>query len=132
MQEDHGIVAIIKKENKFLLIKESRKLLNGFWAPPHEICEKKDNSEEETVMRGVLEEVGLHTKPIKPLWTTKADTKIKTVSFWLVELKSQDIKANPREVAEYGWFTVDEALKLDLFPGTRIFFSKLKSKEIQI
>lgn len=129
----HGIVAVIQNvEGKFLLLKEARELLNGAYAPPHGRCDATDLSEEKTVIREVKEETNLNIMPIKKILTQKADTKVKTVSFWLTELIDGDLKTNPVEVATYGWFTVDEALGLELYPGTRILFEKIKSNEIDL
>lgn len=129
----HGIVALVRNENdKFLLLRESRDLFNGAWAPPHGRCEATDNSEEDGVVREVKEEVGLDVKPIKKLLTQPADTKVKTVSFWLVEVVGGELVIDPGEASESGWFTLDEALNLDLYPGTKIFFQKVKSGEIEL
>lgn len=127
----HGIVAVIMQGNKFLLLEDSRELMKGFWAPPHGRCDEKDASEEDSVVREVFEETGLTVKPIKNLWTTKADTKIDTVSFWLVNAVEGRIKLD-KESSDYGWFTLEECLKLKLYPGTRAFFEKVKGKEIQL
>lgn len=127
----HGVVAVIRnQEGKFLLIEEARELLNGAYAPPHGKCKVSDLAEENSVIREVKEETNLNVRPIKKLLTQKADTKIKTVTFWLTDLIDGDIKMNSNEVLSYGWFNVDEALKLKLYPGTKIFFEKIKSKEI--
>jgi len=124
--EGHGVVVIIKQGDKILLLKDSRELMLGYWGPPHGRCEPTDNSEEETVVREVMEETNLKVKPIKKLWTTEADTKIKTVSFWEADLVGGEIKIDPSESSEYGWFTVDEALKLKLYPGTKNFLELVK------
>jgi 8-oxo-dGTP diphosphatase len=129
----HGIVALVRsEEDKFLLLKESRDLLNGAWAPPHGRCEVTDSSEEDGVIREVKEEVGLDVKPIKKLLTQPADTKVKTVSFWLVEVVGGELVIDPGEASESGWFSIDEALNMNLYPGTKVFFQKVKSREIEL
>ena len=130
--KSHGIAAIIKKDNKFLLLKESRDLLFGLWKPPSGRAEEFDLDEEATVMREVKEETDLEVKPIKKLWTTKADTKVKTVSFWLAEIIGGDLKIDEREASEFKWATTDEALELKLYPGTKKFFEKVKAGKIEI
>lgn len=125
--EGRGVVVIIKKGDKILLLKDSREPMLGYWGPPHGRCEPTDSSEEETVVREVLEETNLKVKPIKKLWTTEADTKIKIVSFWEAELNGGEIKIDPAESSEYRWFTVDEALKLKLYPGTKKFLELVKN-----
>lgn len=128
----HGIVAIVMKDKKFLLLEDSRSLMLGYWAPPHGRCNPTDPSEENCVIREVLEETNLNVRPIKKLWTTRADTKVKTVSFWLVEVLGGNIKIDKKETSNYGWFTLDEVLKLKLYPGTKKFFELIKKNKIQI
>ena len=126
----HGVVVIIKQEGKILLLKDSRDLMLGFWGPPHGRCEPTDNLEEQSVEREVMEETKLKVKPIRKLWTTKADTKIGTVSFWEAELMGGEIKIDSSESSEYGWFSVDESLKLKLYPGTKKFLELVKNKQL--
>lgn len=104
MITSHGIVAVIKKDDKYLLVKEARDDLNGHWAPPHGRCNNEDKTEEETVTA--------------------------TVSFWLAEVEEGKIKIDSSEISEYGWFSLEETLELLLFPGTKKFFEKVKNKEI--
>ncbi len=129
--EQHGIVAIVRNNDKFLLLEDARELMLGKWAPPHGRCEISDMSEEDCVTRETYEETKLKVKPIKKLWTQKADTKVKTVSFWLVELLSQEIEID-EESSSYGWFTIEEILKLKLYPGTENFFRLVKDGKINI
>lgn len=132
MIKNHGVVALIQHDKKFLLLKDSRRLMLGHWSPPHGQCEKTDKNEEATVIREVKEETNLTVNPIKKVWTTAADTKIKTVSFWLTEIIEGEIKIDEQESSEYGWFTVDESLGLKLYPGTKKFFELVKQKILTI
>ena len=132
MIKNHGIVAIVIKNKKFLLLKDARNLMLNYWAPPHGRCNKNDVSEENCVIREVQEETSLHVKPIKKILTIDADTKVKTVSFWLTEIIDGKINIDKRESSEYGWFTLDEALKLKLYPGTKEFFVLLKKGKIAL
>ena len=128
----HGIVAIVRNTaGKFLLLEDAREPMRGCWAPPHGRCEVLDQSEEAGVMREVREETGLVVKPIRKLFTQAADTKVKTVSFWLVELKSVAVQLDA-ESSRFGWFSLDEALQLKLYPGTKIFLEKLKRGEVRL
>ncbi|HEY8999424.1 MAG TPA: NUDIX domain-containing protein [Candidatus Saccharimonadales bacterium] len=128
----HGIVALVRDgDGKFLLLEDSREPMKGCWAPPHGRCELTDASEEEGVIREVREETGLAVLPVRRVLTQPADTKIKTVSFWVVIGESSDPKLNEESVS-FGWFSVDEALSLELYPGTRVFFEKVKSGEVEL
>lgn len=128
----HGIVALVRDEGgRFLLVREARDQMRGRWAPPHGRTEPADGTEEAAVVREVHEETGLTVQPIGKLLTQAADTKVKTVSFWLVEVGSGEVRLN-EESSEFGWFSLDEARKLELYPGTKIFFDKVAAGEISL
>ena len=129
---DYGIVALTIKNGKYLLIKNSRKEMFGYWAPPYGQCEVCDLKEEDCVIREVLEKVNLHVRPVKKLWIAKGDTKVKTLSFWLVEIVSGKVRIDRIKSSDYGWFTFDEVMKLKLFPATKRFFSLAKENKIRI
>jgi len=129
----HGIVALVRTDDKYLLLEDSRKLMLGYWSPPHGRCNPEDNREEDAVIREVREETGLVVKPIKKVATLPADTKVKTVSFWLVETgKNQEIKLDKSESSQYDWFTIDEALRLKLYPGTKKFFEDVTTGKLNL
>jgi ADP-ribose pyrophosphatase YjhB (NUDIX family) len=129
----HGIVALIRNTSgQFLLLEDSRKQMLGYWAPPHGRCESTDLSEESSVIRETREETGLIVKPVKKLLTQPADTKVQTISFWLVNLLGGEIKIDASETSNHGWFTMDEALGMKLYPGTKSFFEKIKVGQISL
>lgn len=128
----HGIVALIRNnEGKFLLLEDAREPMKGHWAPPHGRCEDSDITEENGVVREVKEETGLDAKPLKALLTQPADTKVKTVSFWLVETEGHEVQID-EESLRFGWFSLKEASQLLLYPGTKIFFEKVAKGEINL
>ena len=47
----------------------------------------------------------------------------------MVEAEESPVMLN-EESSNFGWFTVEEALDLTLYPGTKIFFEKVKSGEV--
>jgi len=128
----HGIVALVRNANgAFLLLEDAREPLKGHWAPPHGRCETADQTEEDGVIREVHEETGLTVRPIRKVLTQPADTKVKTVSFWLVETDEGNVQID-EESSDFGWFTPLEALTLPLYPGTKVFFEKVKRNEISL
>lgn len=129
----HGIVALVRNaDNEFLLLEDCRKVMQGFWAPPHGRCETNDESEEAGVIRETFEETGLKIKPFKKILTQPADTKVKTVSFWLVDIVGGKLKIDARETSNHGWFSIKNALSIKLYPGTRHFFESVLSGEIEL
>lgn len=128
----HGVVALVRNQaGEFLLLEDSREEMLGYWAPPHGRCETSDPSEEYGVIREVKEETGLDIQPLRKLLTQPADTKVKTVSFWLVELLGGTLELN-EESSDHGWLSPGEALELSLYPGTKAFFEKVLNGEISL
>lgn len=128
----HGVVALVRNQaGEFLLLEDSREEMLGYWAPPHGRCETSDTSEEYGVIREVKEETGLEVEPLRKILTQQADTKIKTVSFWLVEVLGGTVELD-EESSNSGWFTPSAALDLTLYPGTKIFFEKILNGEISL
>lgn len=128
----HGIVALVQNsEGKFLLLEDARDPMKGLWAPPHGRCEPTDKSEEDGVKREVYEETGIRVEPIRKVHTQPADTKVKTVSFWLVAAPDSKVALDD-ESSNYGWFTIAEALQLPLYPGTQKFFQMVMRGKIAL
>lgn len=129
-QSEHGVVAIIKNDsNQFLFVQEARKghPYHGCWSGPHGTCQSTDILEEESVCRESFEECGIEVIPVRKLYSTKADTKVKTVSFWEARLSTKEhlvFKPCPREVADIRWVDLEDIKneKVPLYPGTRSFF----------
>jgi hypothetical protein len=84
------------------------------------------------VIREVREETGLTVEPVRKILTQLADTKVKTVSFWLVKTVGSSSVTLDEESSRSGWFTINEALKMPLYPGTKTFFEKVSAGEIDI
>jgi 8-oxo-dGTP pyrophosphatase MutT (NUDIX family) len=128
----HGIVALVRNDDgKFLLLEDARGATKGWWAPPHGGCEVEDRSEESGIIREVKEETNLDIVPIRKIHTQEADTRLKTVSFWLIETVDGKVILD-EESSRSDWFTIDEALRLPLYPGTKSFFEKVKQNEISL
>lgn len=129
---DHGIVALVRdNNNRFLLIEDKRDKVKNMWAPPHGVIETIDKTEAEGVAREVKEKCGINVTPLKEVITQPGDNTVKTVTFWLVDFKGdQEIIIDETKLSKYDWFKLDEILKLKLYPGTRIFFQKVKTGEI--
>ena len=122
-----GVVVLIKKEGKFLFIEEKRDLMKGCWAPPHGRLEGNEKAKD-AVVREVKEEVGLDVVPIRKVTATKADTKVATVEWWEAKAVSNKVGVDQIEVADFGWFSIKEALGLKLYPGTKKFLEQFGGK----
>ncbi len=103
---------IILKDKKILLIKRSNytKVYPDFWACPGGRAEP-DETAEQNVIREVKEEVNLDFTPTEILTTATWQNRFlyRFLGVW-----SGSIKIQEEEVADFGWFTYDEAKQLKL------------------
>lgn len=112
MKKETSCGCIIEKDGKVLIEQQKH---NGtlFWGFPKGHKEGNETNEE-TALREVKEEVGLDVEIIKNLPPLKLnyeieDTKVnKTVYLYFAKLKdpSQEIKIQESEVAEYRWVEI--------------------------
>lgn len=124
-----GVVVIIRKGEKYLLVKQNKEPYKNFWAPVHGTVELYE-TDKEAVVRETLEEVGILVRPIVKLKTSEADYKVKKLHWWLVEYLQGDIVIDLEEISEYGYFLLNEIISLNLFPQTRIFFNQLARRTL--
>ena len=111
-----AVAGIIKNGNKILLTKRSKTITEGGkWCIPGGRLEKWEKAEK-TLGREIKEELGL--KVVRSKFLFYHDEFVKRINLHSVVLV---FLANVRgkekfnfEVSETGWFTKEEALKLDL------------------
>jgi 8-oxo-dGTP diphosphatase len=118
--------AVITRDNKFLLVEEP----DHRWEFPGGKIEFGDTPEE-TLKRELQEELGL-TEDLKigPIlnawsWVFKFEVHLQ---FFLLAYSCETSQTEFRlshEHIKYGWFTKDEALKLNLTEGTRQTLEKI-------
>lgn len=119
-----GISVIIKKDNKYLMLQQGKtRKFPLKWLPVSGAVEENETPEE-AVIRETKEETGLTIEIIKKIVTLKADYKAKDLHFFIALWKDGEVKPDTREINDFGWFTYEEILKLDLMPATRQFFEK--------
>jgi 8-oxo-dGTP diphosphatase len=121
------IGAVIKNEDKFLLVEERIKSRNNdlYWLFPGGGVEYMEKLED-AVIRESKEETGLDVKPIGTFAISqKADPKENYHAVNLLFLASVvggEIKSE-QNANNLKWFTLEEALKLNLTPLTRETFT---------
>jgi 8-oxo-dGTP pyrophosphatase MutT (NUDIX family) len=125
----HGVVGVILREGKVLVIQRGPGVVYpGYWAAPSGRMEPGE-SQSETVVREVAEELGLEVEPIAKVWECPTDDGLYTLHWWTVRLLSNDLRLEPNEVSAARWVTPAEFFELEpTFEGDRGFFSDVLPK----
>jgi len=110
-----GVRAIIKRNNKLLLVQRSKNSpKSGYWELPggKTDCQKPIKA----IRREIKEETGLKASNLREKKTLKDGKYI--VKYFNAKVSGK-VKIQESEVQEYGWFTKKEAKKLNLVSHTR-------------
>lgn len=128
----HGvIVACQRNDGRWLLIRRSATV-----TAPLKVCFPGggiDGSEtqREATKREMLEEVNADINPLKCLWEKKYPQRNLTLWGWHAELLSETVSANPEEVAEILWLSIQEIIDHpDTIAGTEEFLAVLSTESI--
>lgn len=119
-----GISVIIKKDGKYLLLQQAKtKPFPLKWLA---VSGKMKDGEtpEQAAIREAREETGLVIEIIGKSATLPADYGTTELHFLLANWKAGQVRTDPKEINNYGWFTLEDILKLDLMNATRIFFER--------
>lgn len=122
-------VALIKnEEGKYLLIKlanyyPSYKEHKDEWCPIAGHVEPGETPQQ-TLNREAIEELGIEIEPTSQITEWDQDIPGETAVWWKAKITIGPIKPNEHEIAEYGWFSPEEAKNIKLWPATRKFFEK--------
>lgn len=126
-----GVLGVIKHKNKYLLVKihhPDKKKVHDKWGFMMGTCDINE-SLTAALLREVKEETNLDVRLVKPLYHTRETYDLKVFSYLVEPVdKSQDIELN-HEASEWGWFTYDEALKLDLYGDTASVITEVEKFE---
>lgn len=119
-----GVGAVVFQGEKILLIERGKEPLKGWWTVPGGLVEPGERLEA-AVRRETLEETGLVVRPlavaalfqrIMPDIEGRTEFHYVIVDF-LCELESGTVQA-ASDVADAGWFTLEESKQLKMAPGT--------------
>lgn len=120
-------VALIKnKEGEYFLVRladyyPSYQLHKDEWCPIAGHI-KEGETVEQTIIREIKEELGVNAKPIRQIAEWVQDIPGESSLWWEVEIEGP-VKPNEK-IAEYGYFSKDEAKNIKLWPATKSFFEK--------
>jgi 8-oxo-dGTP diphosphatase len=119
-----GVGAVVFNGGRILLIERGKEPLKGWWTVPGGLVETGERLEA-AVRRETLEETGLRVKPvavaalfqrIMPDLEGRTEFHYVIVDF-LCELEAGTVQA-ASDVADAGWFTLEETKRLKMAPGT--------------
>ena len=118
-----GIVAIIERAGRYLMIRRPDDIrAGGYWCFVGGAIEDGE-SQEQALVREVYEEVALQVAPGEKVWECLSIYKEWVLHCWTVRDSGGEVQADPREVAEYRWLTVDQIMGLpQLMPSVPEFF----------
>jgi len=121
------VFRFINGERRFLLIKNKRSCHWGF--PKGHV--EKDETDEETAKREVLEETGIHIK-IFPGFKHKSEYTIrgrieKSVLIFLATTDDTQTIIQPEEIEDYIWLGYDNAISTLNYPNDKDILSLAKA-----
>ncbi|MCA9214201.1 MAG: NUDIX domain-containing protein [Planctomycetales bacterium] len=128
----HGVVAVIQKDARFLVIRRSR-----FVRAPWKFCFpgggiEASESPRDAITRELSEELNVSANPIQHVWSNETASGV-ALAWWTVDIETQKIKTNPAEVEAYHWLSVDDMMSnINLLDTNRAFLSALRRGEIAI
>jgi 8-oxo-dGTP pyrophosphatase MutT (NUDIX family) len=120
---------VFKKENNQTLILVARHSGHHGWVFPKGWIEKGE-SKEETALREVKEETGIEAKIIKPLTEVTYFYKLndqrikKTVSYFVMEYLSGDIKDHDWEMEEVIWLEKEKVLDKVTYATDKVVYQE--------
>lgn len=123
------VVAVITKELgdkvAYLLISSKKNFgeYTGYYYPPGGHMEDGE-TEEETLIRELNEELGLQIKPIEKITTTGGDVKDQVTHWWRWEIVGGELHKNDLEIADANFFTQEQMKTMNIWPATKKFFEE--------
>ena len=105
---------VIRRDDRFLMIRRAAHLEDapGHWTPAGGRVEPGE-SQEQTVVREIAEEVGLAVRAERWLCDMVSEDGRYRLNWWSAELISGDAHAACDEVDEVRWVTLDEMRALE-------------------
>ncbi len=126
-----GVVAVVVRQGRFLVIRRAAAVV-----APGMICfpggeGEGAETEEETLVREIREELGVAIEPIRRVWRSVTPWQVE-LSWWLSRIaEGERLRPNPAEVASVHWQTAEELRRLpNLLESNHHFLDALDAGEI--
>jgi 8-oxo-dGTP diphosphatase len=128
-----GVVAVVLRQQRFLIIRRSELVLApGMLCFPGGGIEAGE-SETAALEREIREELGATVIPRRRLWSHVTAWEV-DLAYWLSELDDHaPLALNPAEVASVHWMTRSEVMAQEsLLASNRAFFEALGAREFNL
>jgi 8-oxo-dGTP diphosphatase/A/G-specific adenine glycosylase len=108
-----AVVAIIQKSDRFLFVKRSDYIeaAKGYWCPISGRIEK-DETQEETLKREVMEEVGLEVVAVRKICEIPSHDNLYFLHYWTTKIILGKARITSNEATDIKWVTLEEMKKL--------------------
>jgi ADP-ribose pyrophosphatase YjhB (NUDIX family) len=112
MKIEEGVILVVKKGEKFLLLKRAEESFKGILEFPIGKVEKKNGSIEQAAWRELQEETGLYPSKLEYLGCFEREerNKISIFHVFLVKKFAGEIKLS-EEHSDFCWLTKEEILR---------------------
>jgi 8-oxo-dGTP pyrophosphatase MutT (NUDIX family) len=120
---NEGVVVVIRRSGRVLVIQRGPGArLTGYWSPPSGRIEPGE-TQAQTVVREMREELGLEVWPRAKIWQCETDDGSFRLHWWDADADDYELSLNRNEVSAAIWVNTPEFLELDpTFRGGREFF----------
>ncbi len=120
-----AVAAVLEHGGRYLMIRRAGDPFRGWWSPVTGGVEPGETLAA-AVIREAREEVGLRVEPQDEVFACPTADGTHLLHFFRSRLVSGRVRPAPDEVAEWGWFTLAEALRLEpSFEADRALFGRL-------
>ncbi len=96
---------------------------SGAYYPPGGHIEEGED-EASALVREMKEELGIEVFPIRRIAETSGDVKDQVTYWWACDVVGDTFVVDSKEIANSGWFTMQEMKALHLWPATENFFDE--------
>lgn len=126
MPQRQAIVAVLLRADRVLVIRRGPAVDRpGYWQPLSGKIEPGE-TQQEALVREVMEEVGLTVVPLAKVWESETDDGTFRLHWWSARADTGEVIPDPHEVAETRWITPEEFPTLDpTFEGDLEFFDRI-------
>lgn len=125
----HGVVAAVRRsDGRYLMVRRSRVV-----KAPLKVCfpggtMEAGETQEQTLVREMMEELGVRVTPIRCVWKHEFPDKPVTLWGWTADLPASEgrFTPDPREIAEVLWLLPAEGAEhVEGMPTNRLFIAAL-------